>query len=92
MTTVIRDKSRRYLPLSNYELQENDVLLTSGEPVDLEQVVARGRLRLAGEDLTDEDNRVAEALVKTWFAAPRSYCRGFEASKRARTGAPFHEP
>lgn len=71
VTTIIRERFRRYAPRPDWELRAEDVLLLSGEPDDLERVVARARLRLAGEeaagddspDSDGDDNAVAEGVV-----------------------------
>ncbi|MFO1057619.1 MAG: SLC13 family permease [Dongiaceae bacterium] len=49
VTTVIRERFRRFAPAPDWVLREDDVLLLTGEPDDLERVVARARLLLAGE-------------------------------------------
>nr|WP_209842386.1 SLC13 family permease [Rubellimicrobium aerolatum] len=70
--TVIRERFRRHAPRPDRVLEAEDVLLLSGEPDDLERVVARARLRLAGEeaagdategDGTDGDSAVVEGVV-----------------------------
>jgi di/tricarboxylate transporter len=49
LTTVVRERFRRYRPTPALRLQAGDVLLLEGEPDDLERVVARGGLQLAGQ-------------------------------------------
>ena len=49
VATVIRERFRRYTPHPGWELRPDDVLLLQGEPEDLDRVVARAGLRLAGE-------------------------------------------
>jgi di/tricarboxylate transporter len=49
LTTVVRERFRRYKPTSALKLQAGDVLLLEGEPDALERVVARGGLELAGQ-------------------------------------------
>jgi di/tricarboxylate transporter len=49
LTTVVRERFRRYKPTSALKLQAGDVLLLEGEPEALERVVARGGLELAGQ-------------------------------------------
>ena len=67
VTTVIRERFRRYVPRPDWVIEADDVLLLTGEPGDLERVVARAQLRLAGEevaeDQADEDSVVAEGVV-----------------------------
>jgi di/tricarboxylate transporter len=50
LTTVVRERFRRYKPTPMLKLQAGDVLLLEGEPDALERVVARGGLELAGQD------------------------------------------
>src|SRR5919199_171176 len=51
VTTVIREKFRRYTPTAQWTLHAGDLLLLKGEAEDLERVIARARLRLpAAED------------------------------------------
>ena len=50
VATVIRERFRRHAPRPDWELRTGDVLLLAGEPEDLERVVARGGLRLTGEE------------------------------------------
>ncbi len=45
---VIRERFRRFVPAPGWSLRAGDVLLLRGEPGDLERLVARGRLLLAG--------------------------------------------
>jgi di/tricarboxylate transporter len=49
LTTVVRERFRRYKPTSALKLQAGDLLLLEGEPEALERVVARGGLELAGQ-------------------------------------------
>jgi di/tricarboxylate transporter len=49
LTTVVRERFRRYKPTAALKLQAGDVLLLEGEPEALERVVARGGLALAGQ-------------------------------------------
>ena len=67
VTAVIRERFRRHVPRPDWILAAGDVLLLTGEPGDLERVVARAQLRLAGEEVTedgpDEDSIVAEGVV-----------------------------
>jgi len=48
LTTIVRERFRRYKPTPVLRLQAGDVLLLEGEPEALERVVARGGLQLAG--------------------------------------------
>jgi len=50
LTTVVRERFRRYKPTPMLKLQAGDVLLLEGEPDALERVVARGGLELSGQD------------------------------------------
>ncbi len=67
VTTLIRERFRRTAPRPDSPLRADDVLLLTGEPDDLERVVARARLRLAGEEVAedeaDDDSAVAEGVV-----------------------------
>jgi di/tricarboxylate transporter len=49
LTTVVRERFRRYKPTAALRLQAGDVLLIEGEPEALERIVARGGLELAGQ-------------------------------------------
>ncbi|KAA2244108.1 SLC13 family permease [Salinarimonas soli] len=49
LTTVVRERFRRYTPTSALRLQAGDVLLIEGEPEALERIVARGGLELSGQ-------------------------------------------
>ena len=73
VSTIIRERFRRYTPSPNWTLYADDVLLLQGDPSALERVVAQGELQLAGgEDEgagetdreTDSENiGVMEAVV-----------------------------
>jgi di/tricarboxylate transporter len=69
VATVIRERFRRFVPRPDWELRVGDVLLLSGEPEDLERVVARGGLRLSGEETgaeareEDDDTVVVEGVL-----------------------------
>ncbi len=70
VSTIIRERFRRYTPSPQWTLNADDMLLLEGEPAALERVVAQGGLRLAGgEDETAEpdtkadDYGVMEAVV-----------------------------
>ena len=60
---IIRERFRRQVPRPDMLLAPGDVLLLSGEPEDLERVVARAGLRLAGEDVAEDSIPDAEAAV-----------------------------
>jgi di/tricarboxylate transporter len=47
VSTIIRERFRRYTPSPTWELAADDVLLLEGEPAALERIVALGKLRLA---------------------------------------------
>jgi di/tricarboxylate transporter len=68
VTTVIRERFRRYAPASHWTLHPGDVLILQGEPAALERLVARAKLDLATEDVAPEatatdDVGVMEAVV-----------------------------
>jgi di/tricarboxylate transporter len=67
VATIIRERFRRYTATPQWTLQAEDVLLLEGEPEDLERLVARAKLRLAGEKGTDggsaEEVSVIEGVV-----------------------------
>ena len=50
LTTVVRERFRRYKPTPSLKLQAGDVLLLEGEPDALERIVVRGQLELAGQE------------------------------------------
>lgn len=49
IAVVLRERFRRFVPRPDTTLELGDVLLLEGEPEDLERLVARARLQLAGE-------------------------------------------
>ena len=49
VATIVRERFRRYTPRADWTLRPDDVLLLRGEAEDLDRVVARAGLRLAGE-------------------------------------------
>ncbi len=64
--TVMRRRLRRHAPPPGFLLEEGDVLILEGEPEDLESLVARAKLHLAGEKPaapTEDEARVVEAVV-----------------------------
>jgi di/tricarboxylate transporter len=50
VSTIIRERFRRYTPSQTWELVAGDVVLLEGEPSALERVVALGNLRLAASE------------------------------------------
>jgi di/tricarboxylate transporter len=48
VAAVVRERFRRYVPTPDWRLRPDDVVLLRGEPGDLERLVARARLALAG--------------------------------------------
>jgi di/tricarboxylate transporter len=50
VTTIVRERFRRYTPAAHWVLYEDDILLIEGEPAALERVVSRGGLKLAVDD------------------------------------------
>lgn len=69
VTTIIRERFRRYTPSAHWQLYPGDVLLIQGEPSALERVVARAKLRLADDKVVapeaaaTDDVGVMEAVV-----------------------------
>jgi len=68
VATVIRGPLRRDAPPADLQLAAGDVLLLDAEPEELERVVARAKLTLAGERTTgdassQEDVAVVEGVV-----------------------------
>jgi len=49
LTTIVRERFRRYRPTPALRLRAGDLLLLEGEPNALERVVARGGLQLGGK-------------------------------------------
>jgi di/tricarboxylate transporter len=49
LTTIVRERFRRYKPTPALRLHAGDVLLLEGDPAALEKVVARGGLELGGK-------------------------------------------
>ncbi len=62
VATVVRERFRRYVPAPDWRLRPDDVVLLRGEPGDLERLVARARLALAGGD-AGGDLSVVEGVV-----------------------------
>ena len=75
VSTIIRERFRRYTPSPSWELLAGDMLLLEGEPAALERVVALGRLKLAAAEeegsapaAVDAENfGVMEAVVASDF-------------------------
>ena len=72
VSTIIRERFRRYTPSPNWDLQADDVLLLEGEPAALERVVALGGLKLATGEKAEstppvdaENLGVMEAVVSS---------------------------
>lgn len=62
VATVIRERFRRFLPAPGWPLRAGDVLILQGDQEDLERIVARAGLRLAGET-EDGEAGVVEGVV-----------------------------
>ena len=60
---VIRERFRRFVPAPGWVLRAGDVLLLRGEPGDLERLVARARLALAGGGMAGREATVVEGVV-----------------------------
>ena len=56
LTTVVRERFRRYKPTRALQVRAGDLLLLEGEPWALERVVAHGALELGGEEAAGKDN------------------------------------
>jgi di/tricarboxylate transporter len=68
LSTIIRERFRRYTPSADWELLAGDVLILQGEPAALERVVARAGLELDGDAASGkagpgEEVGVMEAVV-----------------------------
>jgi di/tricarboxylate transporter len=69
VTSIIRERFRRYTPAADWTLYPDDTLILQGEPAALERLVARAGLQLATEDKTPDamaptdDVGVMEAVV-----------------------------
>ena len=59
VTSIIRERFRRYTPAADWTLYPDDALLLQGEPAALERLVARAGLQLVTED--KEPDAEAEA-------------------------------
>ncbi|MFD1108557.1 SLC13 family permease [Pseudoroseomonas ludipueritiae] len=59
---IIRERFRRFVPTPGWLIRAGDVLLLEGDPEELERIVARAGLRLAGEEGAEEAN-VVEGVV-----------------------------
>jgi len=62
---IVRERFRRFLPTPQSVLRAEDVLLLEGTPQGLERLIARARLRLAGEagEVAQEGQSVIEGVV-----------------------------
>ncbi len=62
---IVRERYRRLLPSPGMVLRADDVLMLEGEPESLERLVARARLRLAGDagEAAAEGQGVMEGVV-----------------------------
>jgi di/tricarboxylate transporter len=58
LTTIVRERFRRYKPTPSLRLRAGDVLLLQGEPTALEKVVVQGGLELGGK--ADETNAAGD--------------------------------
>ncbi|MBV8616883.1 MAG: SLC13 family permease, partial [Acetobacteraceae bacterium] len=63
VATVVRERYRRFVPTPDWHLREDDVVLLRGDPADLERLVARARLVLAGESAEDAAAGGGEVMV-----------------------------
>jgi di/tricarboxylate transporter len=69
VTSIIRERFRRYTPAADWTLYPDDALLLQGEPAALERLVARAGLQLVTEDKAPDaeaeadDVGVMEAVV-----------------------------
>jgi di/tricarboxylate transporter len=68
VTTIVRERVRRYTPSAHWQLYAGDILLLQGEPAALERLVARAKLELATKEVAPEaaaqdDVGVMEAVV-----------------------------
>ena len=73
LVTIIRERFRRVFPSEDTPIRPGDVLVLRGDPENLERLVARGRLKLAGEQ-AGELARAAEhdSVVEGVIMAPSS--------------------
>jgi di/tricarboxylate transporter len=62
VAVIIRERFRRFVPTPEGTLRTGDTLLLEGDPEDLERVIARAKLQLAGPQQA-EDASVAEGVV-----------------------------
>ena len=46
---IVRERFRRFEPTPGWRLEAEDIVLLEGETIDLERLVARGKLELAGD-------------------------------------------
>ena len=55
VSTIIRERFRRYTPSPTWTLNADDVLLLEGETPALQRVVAQGKLKLAADETEQND-------------------------------------
>ena len=58
VSTIIRERFRRYTPSPTWDLQAGDVLLLEGEPAALERLVSLGGLKLSADEKEGTEPRV----------------------------------
>jgi di/tricarboxylate transporter len=71
VTTIIRERFRRYTPAAHWVLYADDVLLLEGEPAALERLVARAELRLAAGTDAPADGAAQPGTPAPRRAGPR---------------------
>ena len=62
LTTIVRERFRRYKPSAALRLRAGDVLLLEGDPTALEKVVARGELELGGKAAETAETADADTI------------------------------
>lgn len=62
VTTIIRERFRRYTPAADWTLYADDTLILQGESAALERLVARAGLQLATEDKTADETAGADDI------------------------------
>jgi len=74
VSTIIRERFRRYTPSGKWTLYAGDVLLLEGEPTVLEQVVGEAKLRLVGaeEEPGEDAGRDADAPADEAADVPKA--------------------
>jgi len=86
VTTIIRERFRRYTPSAQWQLYTDDVLLLQGEPTALERVVARAKLQLAAEEVAPEAAATDEIGVMEAVVTADSPLVGSSPTKLALRG------